>query len=424
MEKIVNPKAIWIFELAKILKMLESSENMNQVSKIPKHQFERADFAEGKRLLKHKLGDLLHRAKVPLDRNMLCPFHLDRSPSMVFNKGKADLHCFACHDVGKTRDIFDLIGVLSGLKSFSEQRLKAIEILVERVNESTNAKLKNSHSAVIGTDKMERPTSAQKSFSSTKGWYYNHFEDDEDCLRFLEQRGITHDSAKKFKLKYWMYEENKYLVIPCDNQFYTRRKFIKGLCDYPKYWKPKGSTVSLFNGKALEQEHSIVFVLESAIDAITMDQLGFSAIAINGTKHYGLLVQKSDVILNKDVYLIILMDNDADGVGAMAGKEIATVLQAIGVRCYLHCYQKNEYTIADFLTRFKDLNEAYLANPLYTRDAVTELFNMASELRLIRPSETTVIGRKLIPNPLELFGRADNLTQYMKERVINDRRNQ
>lgn len=344
-----------------------------------------------------------------LDKNMLCPFHEDRSPSMMFNKSKADLHCFSCHKDGETRDIFDLIAVLLGIMSFSEQRQKAIELLVENGDGVSKVMCVNSHSGKTGTAKMERPTSAEKSFSATiTGRIYKPFEGDEDCLQYLEQRSITCASAKKFKLKCWEYEGNKYLVIPCDDRFYTRRKFITGLNDYPKFWKPRESTVSLFNGKALEQEHSVVFVLESAIDAITMDQLGFPAIALNGKEHYGRLIEKAEAIRNQDVSLIILMDNDPSGEGVKTGGKTAVALQKMGVYCYLHRYQKTGMSITDFLTECKDINEAYVTDPLKTMKAVTQLFNLARELSLIKPADTSVVDMKSLPNPLEQFGRADN----------------
>lgn len=118
-DEVVNRRADWFMRLEKAFHDLDAGQ-AEGICRIPRKIYEAANPKEQIRLLKMMLDELMAKANVQKGRNLHCPFHDDRSPSMIWKNGS--LHCFACHDPGETRDIFDLIGLLFGLKSFAEKK--------------------------------------------------------------------------------------------------------------------------------------------------------------------------------------------------------------------------------------------------------------------------------------------------------------
>ncbi|MEC1718741.1 toprim domain-containing protein [Schinkia azotoformans] len=399
-----NPNSKWFQKGIDILIRLEQGKPTN-IGNIPKEKFLNCNREEQTQLLKGMLTPLLRVAQVSKYGNILCFLPhgetFEKRPSMEFDEKNSNLHCWACMELGKTKDLFDIIGYAFNMNSFVEQKLKAIELFVEDGLSLANEMRINSSKRKTSYQKMERPSSTEKAFAATTGRYYKLVTDDQDCLRFLEQRGITLESAEKYKLKFWEYQGNKYLVIPCDNQFYTRRKFKTGLGDYPKYWKKKDASVSLFNGNRLVEDNAIVFVVESALDAIIMEQIGLPCVALNGKDHYKSLIESC----SRDTFLIILMDNDPAGL--TAGLRIATELRKKEVDCYLHRYPKKGIIDADFLSKFKDLGEAYVADPIQTTESVVQIYDSAYALSLIQPAKEKSVDMTSFSNPLEKFGRAE-----------------
>ncbi len=385
--EVINPKAKWIQKVKTILKKLNNGEIKN-FPLISREEFEGANSNEQIRLLRGKLGDILKTANIPLDRNMLCPLHLDHSPSLMYNKEKSDLHCFGCMEPGETRDVFDLISLLLRKSSFIEQKFTAIEILVEDGKEITeNMRIKKSSNYTNSScAKMDFPNSARKSFSATKtnNRIYIPAWEDPDCMRYIAERGITFESAKKFNLRCWTYQNKKYLVIMCDDRFQTRRIFKGDSNGYGKYWN-KGE-VSLFNSKRLDEalEDESIFLVESALDAILIEQLGYKAIAINGVNNYSKILGKADVIRSKDLHIIVLFDNDKSGLNS----SIKMYKEVLGeeIDFYMHKYSK--IGVGSFLYRFKDITEAYVDNREETLKAIGEIYHMGSYVDISESSLT------------------------------------
>ncbi len=393
--EIVNPKAKWIQKVKTILKKLNNGEIKN-FPLISREEFEGANANEQIRLLKGKLGDILKTANIPLDRNILCPFHSDNAPSMMYNKEKSDLHCFGCMEPGETRDVFDLISLLLRKSSFIEQKFTAIELLVEGGKEITeNMRIKKSSNYTNSScAKMDFPNSARRSFVSTKtnNRIYIPAWEDPDCMRYIAERSITFESAKKFNLRCWTYQNKKYLVIMCDDRFQTRRIFKGDSNGYGKYWN-KGE-VSLFNSKCLDEalEGECIFLVESALDAILIEQLGYKAIAINGVNNYSKILSKADVIKKKNLKIIVLFDNDKEGLNK--GDMLSNELYKKELWFYQHIYYKDGY--GSFLSQFKDVSDAYVSNEIKTLKAIDEIYYIGNEISLIRPVELSALTKEEI----------------------------
>ncbi|MFC5530474.1 toprim domain-containing protein [Cohnella yongneupensis] len=408
---IVNNRATWIRKLEEFLRRLEI-DGTHSFLRIPKHRFQGAEKNKQVQMLKALLDTLMKQAQVPTERNLHCPFHDDRHPSMTMRNHV--LHCFSCHEPGETRDLFDFVKLFFGAKSFAEQKLKAIELLVEdganiartmRVNTKATPSSKNTVS------NMKRPASASRSFSALNSPYYRRAWNDEDSRNYLIQRGISAGSAAQYNLKCWEYKGTKYLVIPCDSSdFIVRRNMFDSKKE--KFWLMRGVPVSLFNSNRLQINESCLFVVESALDAITLEQIGYPAIALNGTKLYGKLLEKSNVIRSNGLYPILLMDNDA--AGKDSGRKLLEQLRAKGIRGYLHEY--SDAGIGKFLNSTKDVNESYQLDPDETTNSVQEIFQIASELSHIQPANPVHPVTTTFSNPLLKFGIADMRIEFPKQK--------
>ncbi|MEC1717798.1 toprim domain-containing protein [Schinkia azotoformans] len=401
-KQIINPRASWFTELKKVILLLEQGKKVG-LRLIPRGQFEKADQKGKTKLLKGMLGALLKNIKIPIYGNLHCHLHDDHQPSLCFDKVNNTLHCFGCMMPGKTIDIFDIISFIFGPYSFPEQKLKAIELLVEGGKELASAMRVNTKGK--GTySKMELPKTAQQSFAATStSKIYIDVTEDNECLEFLTARSINMESVKKFKLKCWQYKGNSYLVIPCDDKFYTRRKYKTGMGNYPKYWN-KGD-VALFNGNCLVKadEGDIIFIVESALDAILLDQLGYHVIAINGAEHFKKLIDKEELIKKKNLLIVLMMDKDKAGIGAT--KKIWRECKGKGINVYPYLYDGVRDTV--FPAQSKDIGEAFAKDPDATTKLVEELW-----YRLTKPSDFAfdLIGVEPLPskdgnflNPLNNF---------------------
>ena len=180
--------------------------------------------------------------------------------------------------------------------------------------------------------------------------------DHSEAMEYLQKRGITEESVKRFGLGYDV--ERKGIVIPYNrtNTYYALRR-IDDNASF-KYMKPKGSIEGvevkipepLFNSGALGSGKP-VFVVESQLCAISIIQAVPSAmaVALGGTGSEKLLneLKREE---NKNVVLILCLDND------MPGKEAQAKLKARLSEANVAYY---EYNIAG---AYKDPNEALVAD--------------------------------------------------------------
>lgn len=394
---VVNPRATWFNRLQEIIKQMENG-TAGEIPRIPKKQFEAADSKSKTRLLKQMLDVLVKEAHLTSDRNLICPFHNDTHPSMIYNNVKFDIHCFLCHENGETRDIFDLIKLFFGASNFSAQKQKAIELFVENGVNNTQTAYASTQKKITDKSTVSMSVASQR-LQSQNARYYVPAWVDEDCKKFLINRGISQETSRKFNLKCWTYNTVKYLVIPCSNNFIVRRKVTTANNDR-KFWLKKDVPVTLFNSERLLLKEKCIFITEGALDAITIEQLGYPAIALNGKGFYGKLLEQSVVIRSNDIYPIILLDND--DAGKDASKKLDEEFQARGIRSYLHEYTK--FVAGEFLTSTKDVNDAYQLDLTETTLAISEIYKFASELRLMKPIDANDQASSTYIHILEEFG--------------------
>lgn len=272
--------------------------------------------------LKSCLPQWLREHGLPLHKPFAClnPAHQDAHPSMGYNEKNQTVHCFAC---GATYDVFDLVGQEENLTDFPS-KMKAVN-------------------RRYGGGEVIRVTA-----KPTQTFPYKEGGGRPDP--YFTGRGLSDETVRRFGLVV----ENGYAVLPV---------FVNGVCRSvcrraidpavePRYQNSRGA-MQLWNSAAMERAAGkALFVTEGIFDALSLEELGFPAVALCGAANTGKLVQKMDeyVPVAWPERLILAGDSDAAGQG-MNGK-LWEQLTARGIACAVlalpdGCKDVNEALVQD-----------------------------------------------------------------------------
>lgn len=132
--------------------------------------------------------------------------------------------------------------------------------------------------------------------------------------QYINNRGISSKIAEHFLLGYSEkeyfpnHEKHPALIIPVGMEFYIKRNIEQG----ERFSNVKGGSSTLFNENILyNQQNMPVFIVESAIDALSIIQVGSHAVALNSTSNVDLLVRKLENIENLPPFILCLDNDDA-----------------------------------------------------------------------------------------------------------------
>lgn len=270
--------------------------------------------------LKSCLPQWLREHGLPLHKPFAClnPAHQDAHPSMGYNEKNQTVHCFAC---GATYDVFDLVGQEENLTDFPS-KMKAVN-------------------RRYGGGEVIRVTA-----KPTQVFPYKERAGRPDP--YFTGRGLSDETVRRFGLVV----ENGYAVLPV---------FVDGVCRSvcrraidpaveQRYQNSRGA-MQLWNGAAMERTAGkVLFVTEGIFDALSLEELGFPAVALCGAANTGRLMQALDAREAKPERVILAGDSDAAGQG-MNGK-LREQLTARGIACKVlalpdGCKDVNEALIKD-----------------------------------------------------------------------------
>ena len=270
--------------------------------------------------LKSCLPQWLREHGLPLHKPFAClnPAHQDAHPSMGYNEKNQTVHCFAC---GATYDVFDLVGQEENLTDFPS-KMKAVN-------------------RRYGGGEVIRVTA-----KPTQVFPYKEGAGKPDP--YFTGRGLSDEIVQRFGLV----AEDGYAVLPV---------FVEGVCRSvcrraidpdvePRYQNSRGA-MQLWNSAAMERAaEKALFVTEGIFDALSLEELGFPAVALCGAANTGRLMQVLDAREAKPEKMILAGDTDAAGQGM--NENLREQLSARGIACDVlplpgGCKDANEALVQD-----------------------------------------------------------------------------
>ena len=188
---------------------------------------------------------------------------------------------------------------------------------------------------------------------------------------YYKKRGLSLDVAKRFRLGYlpaWKNPKNEKapasprLIIPTSEYSYLARDTRDNLTDdQKKYSKIKAGNVSLFNAEALEKSEPC-FILEGEIDALSVIEAGFNAVALGSCSNRPALIR---ALKNIETSAPLILYLDKDEAGQKADKALKTDLEALGITCTSITGQMIDYKDAnDYLIASKDDFKRFLSEAI------------------------------------------------------------
>ena len=225
---------------------------------------------------------------------------------------------------------------------------------------------------------------------------------DPAAVKYLEQRGISIDTAEAYWIGYDPEADPAgsnhpcpRLIIPTSEGHYIGRSIDP---ETPKAFakmNPKGSSPAIFNEKALyAQNAQEVFVTEGAFDALSVIEAGSAAISLNSTANAEALL-KDLARRRTDTTLILCLDNDE--AGQKAAETLRTGLQRLNV----------SFITAEICGEYKDPNEALCAD----REAFFDAVDQARRKASTRPDNTADYIEKLLQRDIDRF-KSDKRTGF------------
>lgn len=165
---------------------------------------------------------------------------------------------------------------------------------------------------------------------------------DEAAQAYLSLRGISAETAAAYMIGYD--PATRYIIIPVSPSFYIARNTDSAA--KMRYKNPAGIPIELFNLKAVYNDAARpVYVVEGAIDALSIIEAGGEAVALNSTSNTRKLLAELEKRRTGST-LILCLDND--DAGRKASTELAKGLQGLNI----------PFTGADITGKHKDPNEA------------------------------------------------------------------
>ena len=202
--------------------------------------------------------------------------------------------------------------------------------------------------------------------------------------------------AQQEKGSSWTPDPTARLIIPVSNNHYIARATDQNAPkEYSKMNETGGGEVEIFNERILDTA-APVFVVEGAIDALSIIEAGGSALALNSTSNARKLLEKLEKHPTKAT-LILSLDNDP--AGQRTQTELAEGLKRLNV----------SYITADISGKYKDPNEALCKD----KAAFKERIEQAQYNTATRPDNTAgYIDHFMEREILELMERSNIKTGF------------
>lgn len=304
------------------------------------------------------------------------PNHPDHHPSMRYDDEHKRCKCFSC---GAAYDICDLVQIELGCSfinafNFVRNKYKSESPIIipkkaENLKSISSASHKKSEPVPAVTVSPET-TDPDGSLMVSYTELYEKWAKNLPMTDYLTKRGISLATAQKHQIGFLpdYHIKNKdgkqigkgAIVIPTSDESYNVRPACNSIDVYPRYEK-KGH-VHIFNSKVLLDKSKTVFVTEGEIDAMSIDEVGFDAVALGGVNYVDTLIEFIEEN-QVECELVLVLDND------LKGREYTEVLSQklveLGVNHRIGSFYDDEHN-------YKDPNEALVKDREYLRKKLSE----------------------------------------------------
>lgn len=264
---------------------------------------------------------------------------------------RGGLICFKC---GFSGDVFDLIQQEQGVTFHESLKIAAesLGIVLDSYQDQSNTGILN-HAPEPAKPAQNSPIDYTEDLKQ----YHAQLT---SAIPYLQARGISFETANAYNLgfaQHWKsptaVRNGKHptssprLIIPTSRYHYIARDTrIKLTKNQAKFSKMNEGTPEIFNQSALyDKSKDKIFVVEGAIDALSLIECGADAIALNSTSNAERLIERLQERPTRSI-LLLALDND-DG-GRRALKTLTAGLQRLNI----------SYVTVDICGRYKDPNEA------------------------------------------------------------------
>ena len=316
------------------------------------------------------LRDYLQGKGINPQKRFRClnPAHLDRNPSMGYDPRRQKVHCFAC---GADYDLFDLLALDENLQSPADALRRADQLFGQG---------NSSYSKITYSSKRKKKEQVPILSAPPPKNYTKLCAEKAVETSYFIQRGLSPKTVSKFQLGYD--PEEDCVVLPCEGNCYVRRATSE-----KRYINEKGQPSPLFQPNLLREE-APVFLVEGTFDALSAEELGFQATALNGSGNR----EKAAAILRqqgKTSHVLLLPDND------QAGEAWASALK-------------------------EEFPDIFRCPPLPAGKDLNELLVLDRERAAAFLQECRTAWEKSLPPPYETFSAAGQLTafrQYVQDQA-------
>ena len=194
---------------------------------------------------------------------------------------------------------------------------------------------------------------------------------------YYQKRGLSEKTIKKHRLGYRTFkveyeingqkkqlrEEYKFVLPVNDKLLIFRSDNPEAEVKYFNFGSTKGN---FFNGRYLEQPEEagkMIFVVEGIFDALSLEEMGRSAIALNSTSNTKSFLEAVKERREKlqDKYFIVALDQDT--AGKIARQELLEGLKQLGFKAFSFNWPEN----------YKDLNELLIKDRAFFKLLLEDL---------------------------------------------------
>lgn len=256
------------------------------------------------------------------------------------NPADGRFHCFKCE---LHEDVVGLIGRAFSLDGYIDRLKKGAELYGVTLDGTTSSSMAVREPAQVKTPAPEEP---EADFTEQyKAWNQAINEEGNEGLLYLQARGLSLETINRFNIGYvsdWKHPKagtgvptSPRVIIPTGKGNYLARdtRPLEELDDVQrKYTKSKVGNVKLFNLDALDQAKGNVFVVEGEIDAMSIYEVGGTAVALGSASNKRAFLE---AVKKNDPHVTFTILPDNDEAGRKTANELQEGLKDLGKRAYI-----------------------------------------------------------------------------------------